>query len=120
MCMQLHRLHKYPTYAHPVFTKAFEMRYSVLKEVCSPYAQLLPWQHTLYVSPNFIRTVCAFECITCLKQFDFIVRTCKILKFRRFTILITQKLLKCLKDPFCQIGAHTYFQGWHRLEKYLN
>ena len=57
--MQLHRLHKYPLYAQPLFTKAFEMRYPVLKEVCSPYAQLLPWQHALYVSLNFIRTVCA-------------------------------------------------------------
>ena len=44
--MQLQRLHKKPTHAHPVFTKAFEMRYHVFKEVCSPYAQLLPWQHT--------------------------------------------------------------------------
>ena len=41
MCMQLQRLHKLPTYAHPMFTKAFEMRYPVFKEVCSPYAQLL-------------------------------------------------------------------------------
>ena len=65
MPMQLHRLHKYLTYAHPVFTKAFEMRYPVFKEVCSPNAQLLPWQHTLFVSLNFIRTVCAFDCITC-------------------------------------------------------
>ena len=31
-----------------MFTKSFEMRYPVLKEVCSPYAKLLPWQHTLY------------------------------------------------------------------------
>ena len=65
MCMQLHRLHKKPTYAHPVFTNAFEMRYPVLKEVCSPYAQLLPWKQTVYVSLYFIRTVCAFDCITC-------------------------------------------------------
>ena len=65
MCMQLHRLQKQPTYAHLVFTKAFEMRYPVFKEVCSSYAQLLPWQQTLYVSLNFIRTVCAFDCITC-------------------------------------------------------
>ena len=50
ICMQLHRLHKYPTYAYPVFTKAFEMRYPVLKVKYSPYAQLLPWQLTLYVS----------------------------------------------------------------------
>ena len=57
MCMQLHRLYKYPTYAHLLFTIAFEMRYPVFKEVCSPYAQLLPWQHTLYVSLNLIRTV---------------------------------------------------------------
>ena len=35
-------------YAYPMFTKSFEMRYPVLKEVCSPYAKLLPWQHTLY------------------------------------------------------------------------
>ena len=69
MCMQLHRLHKYPTNEHPVFTKAFEMRYPVFKEVCSLYAQLLQWQHTLYVSLNFIRTVCAFDCITCKKAF---------------------------------------------------
>ena len=46
--MQLHKLNKYHAHAHPVFTKAFEMRYHVLKEDCSPYAQLLPWQHTLY------------------------------------------------------------------------
>ena len=65
MCMQLHRLHKKPIYAHPVFTKAFEMRYPVSKEVCSPYAQLLPWKHTLYILLNFIRTVCAFDCVTC-------------------------------------------------------
>ena len=39
MCMQLHRLHKLPTYAHPVLTKAFEMRYPFLKEMFSPYAQ---------------------------------------------------------------------------------
>ena len=65
MCMQLHRLHKHPTYAHHVFTKAFEMRYPVLKEMYSPYAQLLPWQHTLYVSLNFIRTICAFDRTTC-------------------------------------------------------
>ena len=80
MCMRLHRLHKWPTYAHPVFTKAFEMWYPVLKEMYSPYAQLLQWQHTLYVSLNFIRTICAFDCITSWKQFDSIVRTCKILK----------------------------------------
>ena len=24
------------------------------KEMCSPYAQLLPWQHTLYVSLDFL------------------------------------------------------------------
>ena len=51
--------------AHPVFTIAFEMRSPVLTEVCSPYAQLFPWQHTFYVSLNFIRTVGAFDCITC-------------------------------------------------------
>ena len=67
MRMQLNGLQKQPTYAHHVFTKAFEMRYPVFKEVCSPYAQLLPWQHALYVSLNFIslRTICAFDCITC-------------------------------------------------------
>ena len=65
MCMQLRRLHKQPTYAHPVFTKAFETRYPVFKKVCSPYAQPLPWQHALYISLNFIKTVCAFDCITC-------------------------------------------------------
>ena len=55
MCMQLHRLHKYPTYAHPVFTKAFEMRYPVLKVTYSPYAQLLPWQHcNMYVVYLFL------------------------------------------------------------------
>ena len=46
MYMQLHRMRKKPTYAHSVFTKAFEMRYPVLKVMYSPYAQLLPWQHT--------------------------------------------------------------------------
>ena len=35
MCMQLHRLHKQPTYTNPVFTKAFEMMYPFIKEVCS-------------------------------------------------------------------------------------
>ena len=65
MCMQLHSLHKQPTYAHSVFTKASEMRYPVLKVMYSPYAQLLPWQHTLAVSLNFIRYICAFDCITC-------------------------------------------------------
>ena len=39
MCMQLHRLHKLPTYAHPVLTKAFEMSYHVLKEMYSSYTQ---------------------------------------------------------------------------------
>ena len=50
---------------HIVFTKAFEMMYPVFKELCRPYAQLLPWQHTLYLSLNFITDVCAFDCITC-------------------------------------------------------
>ena len=36
MCMQLHSLHRKLTYAHSVLTKAFEMRYPVLKEVRSP------------------------------------------------------------------------------------
>ena len=53
---------------------------SCFKEVCSPYAQLLPWQHTLYISLTFIRTVSAFDCIICSNQFESIVRTCKILK----------------------------------------
>ena len=65
MCMQLQILHKKPTYAHLMVTKAFEVRYPVFKEVCSQNAQLLPWQHTLYVSLNFIKTVCAFDCNTC-------------------------------------------------------
>ena len=64
MCMQLLRLHIYPTYAYPVFTIAFEMRYPILKVMYGPYAQLLPWQHTLYVPLNFIRTICAFDCTT--------------------------------------------------------
>ena len=79
MCMQLHRLHKWPTYAHPVFTKAFEIRYPVLKEMDSPYAQLLPWQHTVNVSFSFIKTIGAFNCIICYKHFDSIVRSCKML-----------------------------------------
>ena len=63
--MQLHRLHKKPTNAHPVFTKAFEMRFPFLKVMYSPYAQLLPWQHTLYGLLKSIRTIFAFDCITC-------------------------------------------------------
>ena len=51
--------------AHPMFTKAFEMRYPALKVMYSPYAQPLPWQHTLYVSLNFIRTIFSFDCIAC-------------------------------------------------------
>ena len=54
MCMQLHRLHKYLTYAHHVFTKAFEMRYPVLKVMYSQYAQLLPWQHTFFYTYHLI------------------------------------------------------------------
>ena len=103
MCMQLHRLHKSPTYVYPVFTKTFEMRYPVLKEVCSLYVQLFPWQHTLYVSLYFIRTVCAFNCITCKKQFDSTVSACNVQNLENlgfFEILITQKLLICPKDPF--------------------
>ena len=64
MCMQLHRLHTYLIYIHTVFTKAFEMSYPVLKKVGSPYAQLLPWQHTLYLSLTFIINVCVFDCGT--------------------------------------------------------
>ena len=85
--MQLHRLHKYLTYAHTAFTKAFEIRYPALKEVGTPYAQLLPWQHTLYFSVSFIRNirnVCFFDYVTGWKQFDSLVRTCNILRFLMF------------------------------------
>ena len=63
-----------------MFTKAFEMRYPVLKEVCSQYAQLLPWQLTLYVSLNFIRTVVPLIVLHVRSILRQILRTCKILK----------------------------------------
>ena len=82
-----------------MFTKAFEMRYPVFKEVGSPYAQLLPWQHTLFVSLNLIRTVCAFV-LHVRSNLSLLKNMQNFENLDVFEILITQKLLKCPKDPF--------------------
>ena len=64
------------------------MRYPVLKVMYSLYAQLLPWQHTLYVSLNVIRTICAFDCV------------------------------RSNLTPFCQIRAHIYWENNFTMRKW--
>ena len=56
-----------------------------------------------YISLNFIITVCAFDCITCYKQFDSIVRT-----YGRLWNFDYTKTATMLEGPFCQIRAHLY------------
>ena len=41
------------------------MNYVALKEVGSAEAQTLPWQHTSYLSLDFVRNICGFDSIIC-------------------------------------------------------
>ena len=39
------------------------MTYLALKEVGGAEAQMLPWQHTSYLSLNVVRDICGFDSI---------------------------------------------------------
>ena len=39
------------------------MAYLPLNEARSAEAQMMPWQHTSYLSLNFVRKICDFESI---------------------------------------------------------
>ena len=41
------------------------MMYFALKEVGSAETQTLSWQHTSYLSLNFVRNICGFDNIIC-------------------------------------------------------
>ena len=43
------------------------MMQCALKEVGAAEAQMLPWQHTSYLSLNFVRNICGFDSIICKK-----------------------------------------------------
>ena len=88
----------------PCFTKAFEMRYPVLKVTYSLYAQLLPWQrtHHLILSEH----VAPLIVLHVRSNSTLLNEDAKSLKFRHFLNFDYTKTAKMPEGPFCQIRAH--------------
>ena len=67
-------------YHKSIYFVFFKMMYRDLKEVCGAEAQMLSWQHTSYLSLNFVRNICCIvSYVRC--SLETMVKICKILKF---------------------------------------